>query len=102
LFPLVLAVSGLPVFGWARPVPVSLRGVPNPRRANFLVSAAGPVSNLILAVASAAAILAIRGVALTGSNPLGLLRPLFEIARASLYVNVALAVFNLVPIPPLD
>ncbi len=49
-FPALLAFSGLPVFGWARPVPVSLRGVPNPRRANLLVSAAGPLSNLLLAV----------------------------------------------------
>ena len=50
LVPALLAFSGAPIFGWAKPVPVSLRGVRNPRRANLLVSAAGPVSNFAVAL----------------------------------------------------
>ncbi len=61
LFPAMLAFSGLPVFGWAKPVPVSLRGVRNPRRANLLVSAAGPLSNLLLAVVFAGVVFALQG-----------------------------------------
>lgn len=96
LFPVILAISGLPVFGWARPVPVSLRGVPNPRRANLLISAIGPVSNLLLA--------AIAAVALKGLVVLGQERGsgFLELAVAVLLVNVSLGVFNLIPIPPLD
>ena len=100
LFPAMLAFSGLPVFGWARPVPVSLRGVPNPRRANLLVSAAGPLSNLLLAVVFGAIFMAMRGreISLKGNA----LYPLWLIAGLSVLVFVSLAIFNLLPIPPLD
>ncbi|HKC25113.1 MAG TPA: site-2 protease family protein [Thermoanaerobaculia bacterium] len=101
LFPLILAFSGLPVFGWARPVPVSLRGVPNPRRANLLISAAGPLSNALLAVGFALCVSAIRAVASSGQGR-SVLVPLFLVAAMSVIVNVSLAVFNLFPIPPLD
>lgn len=100
-FPAMLAFSGLPVFGWARPVPVSLRGVPNPRRANLLVSAAGPLSNLLLAVLFAGAVELVKRLHSFEADP-GIVRPLFIIAASSVLVNVSLAVFNLFPIPPLD
>lgn len=100
LFPAMLAFSGLPVFGWAKPVPVSLRGVPNPRRANLLVSAAGPLSNLILAVAFAGAFSLIKGVPIPSkASPFYALSLIFGL---SVLVNVSLAIFNLLPIPPLD
>ncbi|HEY3350934.1 MAG TPA: site-2 protease family protein [Thermoanaerobaculia bacterium] len=101
LFPAMLAFSGLPVFGWAKPVPVSLRGVRNPRRANLLVSAAGPLSNLLLAVLFAGAVVFVKRLHSFEGDP-GILRPLFIIAASSVLVNVSLAVFNLFPIPPLD
>lgn len=100
-FPAMLAFSGLPVFGWARPVPVSLRGVPNPRRANLLVSAAGPLSNVILAVAFGIVVVILKRLFILESNP-AILRPLFLVAASSVLVNVSLAIFNLLPVPPLD
>jgi len=96
LFPVMLAVAGLPVFGWARPVPVSLRGVPNPRRANLLISGIGPLSNLLLAVVAA---IVLKGLVVAGQERGS---GLFELAVAALLVNVSLGVFNLLPIPPLD
>jgi Zn-dependent protease len=99
-FPAMLAFAGLPVFGWARPVPVSLRGVPHPRRANLLVSAAGPLSNLLLAIVFGAIFAMMgRGEISSKENPL---YPLWLIAGLSVLVNVSLAIFNLLPIPPLD
>lgn len=99
-FPAMLAFSGLPVFGWARPVPVSLRGVPNPRRANLLVSAAGPLSNVLLAIAFGIVFVVLKSFFLGGDPTI--LRPLFLITGMSVLVNTSLAIFNLLPIPPLD
>jgi Zn-dependent protease len=96
LFPVMLAVAGLPVFGWARPVPISLRGIPNPRRANLLISGIGPLSNLLLAVVAA---VVLKGLVVAGQERGS---GLFELAVAALLVNVSLGVFNLIPIPPLD
>jgi Zn-dependent protease len=96
LFPVMLAFAGLPVFGWARPVPVSLRGVPNPRRANLLISGIGPLANLLLAVGAA---VVLKGLVVAGQERGS---GLFEVAVAALLVNVSLGVFNLIPIPPLD
>ena len=96
LFPVMLAFAGLPVFGWARPVPISLRGVPNPRKANLLISAIGPVSNLLLAVVAA---VVLKGLVVAGQERGS---GFFEVAVAALLVNVSLGVFNLIPIPPLD
>ena len=100
-FPALLAFSGLPVFGWARPVPVSLRGVRNPRRANLLVSAAGPLSNVLLAVIFGFVFVLLKRFLLAEGDP-AILQPLFLIAGASVLVNASLAIFNLLPIPPLD
>ncbi len=101
LLPAVLAFTGAPVFGWAKPVPVMLRNVRNPRRANLLISAAGPLSNLLLAVVFAAALFVLRPFA-ADARTAQVAFPLALVAAYSALVNVALAVFNILPIPPLD
>lgn len=101
LIPAVLAFTGAPVFGWAKPVPVDLRGVPNPKRAHLWVSAAGPLSNIALALVFGAAVAVLRP--LRGALDLAaVVVPLFLVAAYGTLVNVSLALFNLLPIPPLD
>jgi Zn-dependent protease len=101
LLPAVLAVTGAPVFGWAKPVPVSLRGVPNPRKANLLISAAGPLSNLLVAIGFGSLLFLFRPLIATTTRE-DIVFPLLLVAVYSVVVNVSLALFNLVPIPPLD
>jgi Zn-dependent protease len=93
LLPLIAMVSGAPVIGWAKPTPVNVRNLRQPRRDHILVTAAGPVSNLLIAFAAAAAM---RAGATSGTGWFDLL--VFE----ALTLNVLLAVFNMLPIPPLD
>jgi Zn-dependent protease len=102
LLPAILAFTGAPVFGWAKPVPISLHGIPNPRRANLLISAAGPVSNLIVALSFAVVLFLSRPLIAGARREDVIVYPLLLVAVYSVVVNVALALFNLVPIPPLD
>ncbi len=93
LLPLVAVVSNLPIIGWAKPVPVNISRLGNPRRDFMLVAAAGPASNLVLALLGAIVIrVAVAPEALTSGHPLVQI----------VLINVLLAVFNLVPVPPLD
>jgi len=93
------------MIGWAKPVPVDGRYFKNPRMGMVLVSAAGPASNFVLAVLSAQALLGIQNAAHLISDPAArgyVLLPLLYMTIASVQVNLALGVFNLLPIPPLD
>lgn len=99
VLPLVLAVSGAPVFGWAKPVPVVAQRLRNPRIDMMLVALAGPASNLFLATVTAILI------GLVGFAPeVPLAQQGFLIANLVnfLIINVFLAVFNLLPLPPFD
>ncbi|HWP34416.1 MAG TPA: site-2 protease family protein [Thermodesulfobacteriota bacterium] len=86
-------------FGWARPVEVRGEAFARPLRDTALVALAGPGANLLLAVVSAAIL---RLVEAGGLTPGPVATPAAAVLAASVRVNVALAIFNLLPIPPLD
>jgi Zn-dependent protease len=108
LLPALLLLLRMPfVFGYAKPVPVNYANLGQPRRDMMLVALAGPTTNVVLAVVSALAMHALMGAALgaAGRGEEGLaaaLTPLALMARNAVLVNVVLAVFNLLPLPPLD
>ena len=86
--------------GWAKPVPVNPVYFREPRQGMLLVSLAGPGANILLAVASA---ILVKLLLLTHPLvPLFVLRPLAQMLAASVWINLMLAVFNILPIPPLD
>jgi Zn-dependent protease len=99
VLPLALAVSGAPVFGWAKPVPVVARRLRNPRFHMILVALAGPGMNLLLAMIGALAWAALRW--LQPPEGLGWDFLLFNVANFMI-INVSLAIFNMLPIPPFD
>lgn len=101
LLPVVAAVTGAPLIGWAKPVPVDTRLLGHPRRDFMLVAAAGPASNLLLAVIAAVAYRALSGTA-DAPTALGVTAPIASLAAMALQVNLLLALFNMLPVPPLD
>lgn len=101
LIPLFLVAVGAPfIFGYAKPVPVNYYNLGNPKRDMIWVAAAGPVTNIILAVASVYLFKAVYG--LENLLPEILQSPLAMMAESSVRMNVMLAAFNLLPLPPLD
>jgi Zn-dependent protease len=94
----LLLAFGFPLFGWAKPIPVETSGLRNPRRTSIIVALAGPSANILMAAlwgAVLAAVLQIRRGQTLDSWVL-------LMAQAGIKVNAVLAVFNLLPIPPLD
>jgi Zn-dependent protease len=101
LFPLLALISGAPLIGWAKPVPVNIRYLRRAQRDYVLVAAAGPASNLALAVA-ASLVLAVFPVSPQTLDTANLSAPIATILSRTMVLNVLLAVFNMIPIPPLD
>lgn len=100
ILPGLLALAGAPVFGWAKPVPVNFQRLRNPRFGMMAVAAAGPLTNLIMATLGALAIgLLVRGGAPADASVGG-----FCLLALTYFVmiNVFVAFFNLLPIPPFD
>ena len=96
VFPLIALMTGVPLIGWAKPVPVNMRNLREPRRDFAIIAAAGPISNLLLALAGAAVV----SVLPAGDGVrIGLVE---EALIRFVLINVLLAVFNMIPIPPLD
>jgi Zn-dependent protease len=116
ILPLIcLVLPGSFLLGWAKPVPIDPRNMHHPRRDMALVAAAGPGMNLLLAVASALLLtliltleptLSLRQTQDGDPSPslvtAMVLRPIAAMALYSVIINVFLALFNLLPIPPLD
>lgn len=93
---LLITFTGF-IFGWAKPVPVDARNFKNPKKAMMVVALAGPLSNLLMAIAWA---LLIRlAVAI---NVEFVSMPLIYMGVAGITINLVLALINLLPIPPLD
>jgi Zn-dependent protease len=86
------------LFGWAKPVPVATRNLRNPRRDMMLVAAAGPGSNIIMAIFWAFVLKLVLLGPLDGMTA----RFFIEMCKYGVLINVILAVFNMLPIPPLD
>ncbi len=114
LFPLLLAVLGAPIIGWAKPVPFVSRNLRNQRWGPVAVALAGPISNIVMAVFFTI-VLVVTKVVLPDFRPLlvgmlqsgatvagGIVAPLVYLLFALAMINLVLAVFNLIPIPPLD
>ena len=101
LLPLLAAYSGLPIIGWAKPVPVNTSRFRDPRRDFMIVAAAGPISNLLQALVAAMGLHLLtpagQGVFTSISQSLAA-----DVLFMAVQINVFLAVFNLIPVPPLD
>jgi Zn-dependent protease len=102
LLPLIAAWSNFPIIGWAKPVPVNTSRFRHPRQSFMVVAAAGPISNLLQAVVAA---LVLHVIVPEGRNVTWMIGDgsilAFVLANV-VGINVFLALFNLIPVPPLD
>lgn len=100
ILPLLSIFTGLPVFGWAKPVPVNMHVLTNPKNDMFWIALAGPLSNLCLSVIGAFLLIPLYGIShyfsLTSLHILILTTEIF------IYLNLLLCCFNLIPLHPLD
>jgi len=102
LFPAIAIMTGLPLIGWAKPVPVDIRFLKHPTRDFALIAAAGPASNVLMAITGAILLFLIPGVAPGDLAGRAVMTPLFQFLDMFVVINVLLALFNMVPVPPLD
>lgn len=99
LLPLLMIAAGGPVFAFAKPVPIYLGNLKHPKRDELLISLAGPASNIVLACLGA---LLLSGVVNGSVWAAAAGSIVAEFALTFIFVNLSLAFFNLIPLPPLD
>ncbi len=120
ILPLVSAFAHFPLLGWAKPTPITTRNLKNVKRDEILIVLAGPVSNLLLAVVSLILLIVIKHAVPGGANAVlnaallslriegatlqgqSAIYPIALLLYSSILINLLLAIFNLVPVPPLD
>ena len=110
LLPAVAIFAHIPVLGWAKPTPVNPQNFRNPVRDDILTAVVGPISNFLVATVALVLLIAISSTSATGHaividgllNSNSPLVPVSLLLYALLEINVVLAVFNLIPVPPLD
>lgn len=106
VLPLIMAAMGGPVFAFAKPVPYNPNRLRNPRRDEAFVALAGPLSNICQALLGTALVYAVwnglYGAVVAGTVSYDVFFWLMRAATTYVYVNLTLAFFNLVPLPPLD
>lgn len=114
IFPIFGALTGLPLFGWAKPVPVNPLRWKDKVKANIAVSAAGPIANILIAIGALIIIkvLIMQNHIVPGyggfwgfveaANPNTIFVPIAKMLCIAVTTNFALAIFNMLPIPPLD
>jgi Zn-dependent protease len=100
LLPVMAYITHAPLLGWAKPVPVRTRGLRNPRRDMVLIAAAGPASNLVLAAVASVGLRLLPRAA--GVGEFDVASPVVLLLYQAFQLNLLLALFNMVPIPPLD
>jgi Zn-dependent protease len=101
MLPLLALVTGAPILGWAKPVPVDGRYLKHFRRDFMWIALAGPASNLLLAVLASALLRALPLMPVS-VGAIALVEPLLQFAYMFFRINILLAVFNMIPVPPLD
>jgi Zn-dependent protease len=106
VLPAIAVLTGLPLFGWAKPVPVDMRNFKKPRTGMAIVAAAGPASNIVLAMLMTAILTSLALHYQMGVTTLktqgGMLGAAVEMLMLGVQLNAFLAFFNLIPLPPLD
>ncbi len=113
VLPAIALISNAPLFGWAKPTPVNPRNFKDPVKDDILTSVAGPVSNMLVVALAVVVLLVIGKVSPSGKEVVqalghgelveaGVLTPLALMFYELVYINIILAVFNLIPVPPLD
>ncbi|MDX2041531.1 MAG: site-2 protease family protein [Acidobacteriota bacterium] len=101
LFPLIAYTTGAWLFGWAKPVPYNPLNLRDRKWGEILIAAAGPLSNVLLVIIF---LVLAKGVFQTSLvNSLGdMADPIAAVVRTGIQLNIILAVFNMIPVPPLD
>jgi Zn-dependent protease len=100
LVPLIGMLSGIGFIGWAKPTPVNPLNLRHPVRDDILTSVAGPASNILLGILAGVGLFVVSRLPNQGPNSIG--QPIALLCWAFIQVNILLAAFNLIPIPPLD